>query len=229
MNRREYLTAMGATALSSSLPRSTTSSEAPSPTEFLVSSTEIPDAFTRVSTPKDVPFFERLRSVDASFADATFAGRGFWARGTEENPLWVLTTLAYVVPDGVPLESVIRATTDSHHEFVNEYDEETPPSWRFENRHERHSGYLDWNVDIWIDEMLLEGPQREGGRHTFTETMRLHLRGPVALLTNLFGPVDQSFQEWPYERFLSRITEYQQEKLNAAGDGSTDLSLGDFE
>jgi hypothetical protein len=219
---------MGATALSSSLPRSTTSSEGPPPTEFLVPSTEIPDAFTRVSTPKEVPFFERLRSVNASFADAALAGRGFWAGGTEENPEWVLTTLACVVPDEVPLESVIRATTGSHHEFVDEYDEETPPSWRFESRHERYSRYLDWNVDIWIDEMLLGGPQREGERHVFTETMRLHFRGSVALWTNLFGPVDQSFQEWPYERFLSRITEYQQEKLNAVSDDSTDLPLGDF-
>jgi len=215
MNRREYLTAMGATAFSSVLSSSATSSEAFSPTDFLVPSTEIPDAFTRASIPADVPLFEHLRDTETPFADAGVAVRGFWAGGTEENPEWVLTTAACVSHDKVPFESTISATRDAFHTFVDEYDEETSAFWRFERQHEQHSSYLDWVADIWIEELLLEGSQREGERHVFTETMRLHSRGPVVLWTNLFGPVDQSFQQWPYNRLLNRITGYQQDRLDA--------------
>jgi hypothetical protein len=108
--------------------------------------------------------------------------------------------------------------------FIDEYEAETSSLWRFERRHERHPEYLNWSADIWIDEKLLDGPANTGERHTFTETMRLQSQGPVVLWGGLFGPVDQSFQEWPYDRLLSRLTEFQQTKLDAVGDEVTDLT-----
>jgi hypothetical protein len=161
--------------------------------------------------------------------DAVAAVRGFWAGGDEENPEWVLTTAACIFEDEVPFESTVSSTRDSFNSFVDEYDEETSGFWRFECQNEQHSRYLEWVADILIEELLLEGPEMEGERHVFTETMRLHSRGPVVLWTNLFGPVNQSFQEWPYNRLLNDITEFQQGKLDAVSDETIDFrSLGDF-
>lgn len=226
MNRREYLTAVGATALSSTLPTSAAPSDEVSPADFLVPATEIPDAFTRVSIPQTVPLFEQLRSADVSFADADTALRGFWAEGTEKNPQWVLTTAVCVLHDEVPFESAIAVTEESFHEFIDEYDEETLSFWRFERQHEQHSGYLEWSADIWIDEVLLEGPQREGERHLFTETERLHRRGPVVVWSSLFGVVDPSWQQWSYDQLLKHVTDLHQTKLDAVSDEADDTLLG---
>jgi hypothetical protein len=200
------------------------STEGTSAMDFLIPSTEIPGAFTRASTPPNVPLFERLRTVDASFGDADVATRAFWAGNTEENPEWVLFTSACVVCNELPLRSAIEATGESHHAFIDEYEAETSSLWRFERRHERHPEYLDWSADIWIDEKLLDGPARTGERHTFTETTRLHSRGPVVLWGGLFGPVGQLFQEWPYEPLLNRVTGFQQTKLDSVIDEATDLT-----
>jgi hypothetical protein len=225
MNRRKYLAAVGKAALVSKLPTSRLSS-GPSPTEFLISSTEIPATFTRARTPTDIPLFHRLRSTDASFADAPLASRGFWTGGTERNPEWVLTTAACVAPDETLVDSATRVTAETHHEFIDEYDEETSSRWQFERRHEQHPRYHAWSADLWIDELLLDGSQVEGERHVFTDTMRLQARGSVLVWTGLFGPVEQSFQEWPYARLLDRITEYQQTKLDAVSDEVTSVTAG---
>ena len=223
MNRRKYLAAVITSALASKLPTTRFSSE-PSPAEFLLTSTEIPTGFTRASTPTDIPLFRQLRSTDASFADASVATRGFWAGGTEENPEWVLTTAACVAPSEALFDSAIEVTAESHHEFIDQYDRETSSLWRFERQHEQHPRYPSWSADIWIDELLLEGPQVEGERHVFTDTIRLQSRGPVLVWAGLFGPVEQSFQKWPYASLLDRITEFQQTKLDALGDKATDHS-----
>jgi hypothetical protein len=212
--------------MSSIVPTTAAFSEGPSATDFLMPSTEIPDAFTRVGTPPNVPLFERLRTVDASFGDADVAVRAFWAGNTEKNPEWVLFTSACVVRDELPLESAIEATEESHQVFIDEYEAETSSLWRFERRHERHPEYLNWSADIWIDEKLLDGPANTGERHTFTETIRLQARGSVLVWTGLFGPVEQSFQEWPYARLLDRITEFQQTKLDAVSEEAISGTTG---
>jgi hypothetical protein len=222
MNRRKYLAAVITSALSSTVPTTRFSSE-PTPTEFLIPSTEIPAGFSRANTPTNIPLFEQLRSADASFADAPMASRAFWAGGTAANPEWVLTTSACVAPDEALVDSATEVTAKSHHDFIDQYDEETSSAWRFERRNEAHSSYLSWSADIWIDERLLDGPQVEGERHVFTDTMRLQARGPVIVWAGLFGPVEQSFQEWPYVQLLDRITAFQQDTLDTISYEATDL------
>lgn len=207
LSRRDFLVAFGGGPLAITALSSRAASESLEAGDLLLSSDTIPDQFTSVKNTNEVPFFEYLRAADPILADSDLAANGFWAGHDQDNPHWVLASAACVADRQVPVQAALKATTQAHNDFIQEYDTETPHWWNFERHHYSRTDYHEWRANIYFTDSDRGKPALTNqATPAYIDTIRMHHQGAVLLWSVLFGPTNG---RWRYEELLKTAVNHQ--------------------
>lgn len=152
----------------------------------LVPDTAVPDRFTQYPEPASTRIFDVLADEAPEPTDADTAASGYWDGDTEENPHWILSSMALVADDTLPRATIESAARQSTDEYVAEYNAETGPTIDFEQSHTRGDRATEWRVDL-LQKPILANDSKDLVP-LFTDLMRLQFFDNVALGTVVFGP-----------------------------------------
>jgi hypothetical protein len=189
--RREFLTSIGATALTpfvnSNVGELTKSSDKPvvSATELVITDAQTPPGYDQYPSPDNNPFIEALKQQNIPVDTADTANTGYWRGGEQDNPEWVLSSLALVADTQLDRAAVNAAAETVHHDFVESYDAETSPLIDFNQSQTRRGQQSDWHVDLI---RTVPFNDEHAPVHMFSDLMRLQYCGNVLLGTIAFGP-----------------------------------------
>jgi hypothetical protein len=153
--------------------------------DVIVPETAVPDRFTPYSERGTGRFFEILTDEAPELTEVDIAGNGYWDGATQEDPHWVVSSIALVANDTLSRGTVEAAARKSSDEYVSEYDAETGPMIDFEQSHGRSGRSTEFQVDIVQTSMFNDASEADS---IFTDLMRLQFLDNVLLGTVVFGP-----------------------------------------
>lgn len=153
--------------------------------DVIVPDTVVPDRFTQYSERGTGRFFDILTDKAPELAEVDFAGNGYWDGATQEEPHWVVSSIALVANDTLPRGTVEAAAKKSYDEYVSEYDVETGSRIDFERSHARSGRSTEFRVDIVQTPMFDDASEADP---ILTDLMRLQFLDNVLLATVVFGP-----------------------------------------
>lgn len=153
--------------------------------DVIVPETAVPDRFTPYSERGTGRFFDILTDKTPELTDVDFAGNGYWDGTTQEDPHWVVSSLALVANDTLSRGTVETAARKAYDEYISEYDAETGPMIDFEQSRARNGRSTEFQVDM-VQTSLFDDASE--GNPIFTDLMRLQFLDNVLLGTVVFGP-----------------------------------------
>jgi hypothetical protein len=153
--------------------------------DVIVPETVVPDRFTPYSERGTGRFFDILTDKAPELTDVDFAGNGYWDGDTQEDPHWVVSSIALVANDTLPRGTVEAAARKSYDEYVSEYDAETEPRIDFEQSRVRSGRSTEFQVDMVQTSMFDDASEADP---IFSDLMRLQFLDNVLLGTVVFGP-----------------------------------------
>lgn len=154
--------------------------------DVLVPDVAVPNRFTQYPDPDSSRFFDILTGNAPDLINADTARVGYWDGNTQDNPHWVLSSIAIIADETLPRATVEAAAGQSNDEYVAEYDAETGPMIDFEQSHSRTDGAAEWQVDMLRTPMFND--DADNANPIFTDLMRLQFFDNVLLGTVVFGP-----------------------------------------
>ncbi|SIS21275.1 hypothetical protein [Natronorubrum thiooxidans] len=190
-SRRSYLQGFGGIFLAGA-PKLTVNTQSTVHNDISASNLLIPESaasgdFEPVTGTNSIPIMSHLRTRNSWFEGAETAAQGYWKGPDEENPHWVLSSLAVVCDQTLCRHAIEEATTRCYSEYVQEYDAETPVTVEFEQSRTHYTGWTDWQMDMLSIDPFSDDPSSSSER-LFTDVMRLQYHGNVLLGTVVFGP-----------------------------------------
>ena len=160
--------------------------------ELVIPETELPAGFDRhpLSEENTVPIVETLQSLDSRFESSDIAVEGYWKGGNQENPQWVISSLAIVTGKPISQSLVETAAAQAWNQYIAEYEAETPRFVEFEPSRSRGEQASEcclniFRTDVWGDTESERKP-------IYTDRLRLQFFENVLLGTIVFGPTDSS-------------------------------------
>lgn len=154
--------------------------------DVIISDSAVPDRFTQHPEQGEGRFLDILTDDAPELTDADTAGNGYWDGDTQDDPHWVLASMAMVADETLPRATVEAAARKSCDEYVAEYDAETGPTIDFEQSHTRSDRVAEWQVDMLHTPVFDDAA--DGAEPIFADLMRLQFFDDVLLGTVVFGP-----------------------------------------
>jgi hypothetical protein len=154
--------------------------------DVIISETAVPDRFTQYPETGAGRFLGLLTDEAPELSDADTAGNGYWDGEEQENPHWVLASMAMVADETLPRATVEAVAEQAEDEFVADYDTETSQTIGFEQSHTRSDRAVEWQVDMVHTPVF--GDPANNGDPLFTDLLRLQFFDNVLLGTVVFGP-----------------------------------------
>ena len=208
-SRRSYVQMVGGAVFGSSqIPgrnKRDDTKENVSASDLLISHKQAPSDFEVAESPSGVPLLEYISSTDLRLDQARSAVRGYWKGPNEQNPRWVLSSLAVVCDKPISRRSIEEAARLCYSNYVREYDAETPDYVDFTQSRTVYSEMTDWRML-----MRRSGTPTHASDYLFKDVMRLQYHRNVILGTVVFGP-DHADRD--VDSMLTRFSRLQQSQL----------------
>jgi len=153
---------------------------------MLVPDAAVPNRFTQYPEPDSGRFYDILTDNAPDLSNADTARVGYWDGNTQDDPHWVLSSIAIVADETLPRATVEAAAGQSNDKYVAEYDAETGPMIDFEQSRSRTDRAAEWQVDML--QTSLFGDATDDPYPIFTDLMRFQFFDNVLLGTVVFGP-----------------------------------------
>jgi hypothetical protein len=125
--------------------------------DLVVRNIDVPDRFEQYDETGSGRFVERLYARAPALTTADTATTCYWYGGDQDDPRWVLSSLALVADDPLPRNTVEGVIGESTKAYVEAYDDETNPFVEFETEQASDTRTSNWRVDI-IDTSGVHGP-----------------------------------------------------------------------
>lgn len=154
--------------------------------DVLVPETTLPERFSQYPDPGSGRFFDVLTDEVPALTDADTATNGYWDGGRQENPHWVVSSMAIVADETLARVPVEAAAGQAYDEYVADYDAETRPTIAFEQSSTRTARGAEWRMDLLQTSKF--GDDSEDANILFTDLMRLQFFDNVLFGTVVFGP-----------------------------------------
>lgn len=209
LSRRSYLQLVSGVPFGiSQIPRHSNrkdTKEGVSASDLLISQEQAPSGFEITESVNGVPLLEYVSSTDLHLNQARSAARGYWKGPNEQNPYWVLSSVAVVSEEPISRRSIEQAARECYSEYVCEYDDETPDSVDIAQSRTTRSEMTDWCMLI---------PRSDSPSHSsdylFKDVMRLQYYQNILLGTVVFGP---SHADRDVDSMLTRYSRLQHSQL----------------
>lgn len=186
-SRRSYVQLVGGAVFGSSqIPRRNTrkdTKERVSASDLLISQKQAPSDFEVAESISGVPLLEYLSSTDVRLNQSRSAVLGYWKGPNEQNPCWVLSSLAVVCDEPISRGSIEEAARLCYSNYVREYDAETPDYVDVTQSRTVYSEMTDWRMV-----MRRSDAPSHASDYLFKDVMRLQYHRNVILGTVVFGP-----------------------------------------
>lgn len=178
-------------------------------TELVIPEREAPAGFQTAAEPSDPPILSTLQSVTNVVTPVDTAVRGYWMGRDEDNPRWVLSSIAIVTDQPIARQDVETTGSRVYDEFVSEYDVETPSYIDFDQSQTQHATMTDWRMDM-VSSASNSATSTSSTEVLLTDIMRLEHHENVLLGTVVFGP-DAADRD--VETMLTRYAHLQRSRL----------------
>lgn len=150
LSRRSYVQLVGGAVIGSSqIPGHNnlkdTKEDVPA-SDLLISQEQAPPDFEVAESVSGVPLLEYLSSADLRYEEAQSAVRGYWKGPNEQNPHWVLSSLAVVCDEPISRRTIEQAARQCYSNYVQEYDAETPDYLDLAHSRTTYQEMTDWSM-----------------------------------------------------------------------------------
>lgn len=176
-----------------------------SASDLLISQEQAPSGFEIAESVDGVPLLEYVSSTDLHLNQARSATRGYWKGPNEQDPDWVLSSVAVVSDEPISRRSIEQATGECYSEYVREFDAETPDYLDIATSQTARSEMTDWCMVI----RRSDSPSHSSD-YLFKDVMRLQYYQNALLGTVVFGP---GHADRDVDSMLTRFSRVQHSQL----------------